>query len=819
MGRLPEAMTSQEESTPSYTAQKLQHATPSHLHATTRRLFIGPIPEAWLSKHRKSWYKYRPHLSTYSSRTATFNAGSNVSNTKSVTGLDESTHSDRPRGVSFPQPEDVDGSDDADSQLDGPSSPVSGSLSALAPEEINSGQPSQSGVETPSTTAKKSRRKVSLKTRPKIRQFSSRSWKSTKSSGGESFVTAQESLGNSELNTPTVNRVDSTSSLLNKVLAADSERPSIAGQSLERLDSYLDVDQQPPRESRKHNSTAEREHKTVTFSDQVDGQQNYLDGSAQSADQADVSSSSALRQVDPISTGLVRFEVTETRNVDEIHQIDQIGKKPKRSFRGFMESKSEPGRLLKAERMLVKVDWTANQIEDDYTENDSLRIEPKVVKKWREYVVVCRQNTESSKEFVLQMAKTRVIPAMDQKPAKRRFVHEIPLSKGVTKISMFSSLDKTIAMSTKSKSGTMVYILRPSSAASSVEWFTFLNSALGWKRPLTLTVNVPDLNVTMEITNPFEALKGFRGVDRTHSNASSSGDEESASIQAVEGAVAKDIINKCLKALENSPVSTVVDLWAKNEKKLGLAWKRYDRLEWIYGAQEAKMYGSMAMQKSHDLELRPKEHYPTRAEHFSGIKPALEEPPPVEGFLVRLTSQKGRHSRYGKTFFKRLYYSTHNQYFAFCQPANAMPPRPMKMPRGPRDELLSASELAEKVPLIFTINPYPVDRGEVKWLRGDTASSTKIDFDQYAFQESERNIKNLSQAQGYLDLCDVVLVRKFRREAVLSQGQDVHTAVPPDQEDGQASIHEESEDGEHMIHNSIPRSGLVLKLLLISNRF
>jgi hypothetical protein len=32
-----------------------------------------------------------------------------------------------------------------------------------------------------------------------------------------------------------------------------------------------------------------------------------------------------------------------------------------------------------------------------------------------------------------------------------------------------------------------------------------------------------------------------------------------------------------------------------------------------------------------------------------------EEPAPIEGFLVRLTSQKGMHQRMNKMFFKRLY--------------------------------------------------------------------------------------------------------------------------------------------------------------------
>ena len=41
----------------SHTARRLEHATPSHLHHTTRRTFISPIPRGWLDSHRKQWYR------------------------------------------------------------------------------------------------------------------------------------------------------------------------------------------------------------------------------------------------------------------------------------------------------------------------------------------------------------------------------------------------------------------------------------------------------------------------------------------------------------------------------------------------------------------------------------------------------------------------------------------------------------------------------------------------------------------------------------------------------------------------------------------
>jgi hypothetical protein len=60
------------------------------------------------------------------------------------------------------------------------------------------------------------------------------------------------------------------------------------------------------------------------------------------------------------------------------------------------------------ERMLIRVDATANDVPDDYDENGNQKIESRTIEKWREYMVVCRQSISEDADFVLQMYKTRV---------------------------------------------------------------------------------------------------------------------------------------------------------------------------------------------------------------------------------------------------------------------------------------------------------------------------------------------------------------------------------------------------------------------------
>ena len=331
------------------------------------------------------------------------------------------------------------------------------------------------------------------------------------------------------------------------------------------------------------------------------------------------------------------------------------------------------------------------------------------------------------------------------------------------------------------KDRTAIYILRPRSFASSVEWYTFLQYALGWSRPGELQINVPDLSVTLSLEDPFQQLEAQRDVVRTSSEI-----DDTAILRTMreEQAVAGNIIRRCMATLErDSRWSEVVRVWAAS-RKMGLAWKRYDRLEWIHGAQEQKMYGTVGMQKSHDLELRPKHHYPTSVTLDAGKHAdvpggggdppqgtirsevhSITEPSAIEGFLVRLTSQRGRERQMGRMFYKRLYFSTHDQFLCFSTPANAIPPPPPQFPMTEHSTIPSARQIQEHMPLIYAVVPFRLADGEISWLRSVNASNTKV-HDRDAYDEAERRVNTLLRADGYVDLCKVKAVRSVVRGSV-----------------------------------------------------
>lgn len=531
--------------------------------------------------------------------------------------------------------------------------------------------------------------------------------------------------------------------------------------------------------------------------------------------------------------GLVRFNLPEDdTSKHQLLNMRLAQNRRRDTFKRLRKGKEPQGEIIKMEKMLVRIEYTVQEVPPDYDENGSQKTDSRVLDKWREFMVVCREATIDDTDFVLQMYKSRVIPATEKTHVRKRFAHEINLDRKSTKLNIYSSLDKKLVLWESYRKGTRMYIMKPRSGASAMEWFTFLRSLLGSDRPSLLQVNIPDLSVSLRLDHPFENLEDSQNLIKA-----SQGDEEALAktIQA-EQAAAQNLVVRCVGMLEKSPDwGSIIDEWAMptdigakangsaevsrvntnvtpalarpvtagsaNSKRstisqmnghrpVGLAWKRYDRLEWVHGANEKSMYGTIGMEKFHELELRPKQHYPTSVHNRQGE--TLIEPPPIEGFLIRLTSQKGTEQKLGKLFFKRLYFSTHSQFLVFNRPAQADPPPPPKLPMTETSHKIpSAHEIAETVPLIYAINPYPLHDSQIAWLDDeDTESSPEsiLRHDTDALDENERKINLILKSDGLINLTNVISVRKVLRGATpadetIDQGSDSDVDFNQDVED------------------------------------
>lgn len=735
----------------SYTAHKLKHSSPEHLHLTTRRFFIGPIPEGWLNSNRKSWYKRRLELSSYSSRNATFHAAAGQSHHhRSKHGIDPSTKARM--SFSFPQPEDIEDSaderedaaeDTAEDDDDDDHEEEEKETRELEPvsTEVQNGDESGNGTRSRSRSPRTGQKRVpsyTLDGPPTSDLEGSPRTKPNNENDLQIRITRSGS--------------DSQRGSSNEANASDDNRPS---ETVTRASSLrqngLDVQHDnvdagsrtallPPAEASTRPESRDRmrsldKHEPAPMS--PDGHEPRLKRHQ--------------------STG-VRFTVGDAVADRQRRVGRRAGNARQRVGRRIARRQVlREGTIVKMEKMLVRMDSTLQQVPENYDENHSMKTETKQVEKWREYMVVARKSKKSDDDdYRLQFYDTRVIPEIEDNSTKKKPTREIKLIRKTAHVNLFSSLDKSLVIWHPYKKGTRITVMKCESPAHSAEWYTFLRDALGWKRPDKLQVSVPDLGVVLQIERPFEILE--------KAALEEDDDEETAIAKVVEAeqAVAGRIVAQCLEMLEGNPEWTsIVHQWHESMKP-GLAWKRYDRLEWIQGVNEQKMHGSMAMSHSYELELRPKVHYP---QHATGKKGKNhEEPAPVEGFLIRMTSQRGVHKRMGKTYFKRLYYSTHDNFLVFNRPAAATPPHPPRLQTISGSNIPSSHEIIENTPIMYDIDPFSLDDSEpqqIKWL--DTEFQDRLDrHDREAYEEARRNHANLSASDGYINMIRIKKVRSMK---------------------------------------------------------
>ncbi|KAL4965994.1 sporulation-specific 71 family protein [Aspergillus stella-maris] len=693
----------------SYTIEKLRHATSNHVHITNKRFFIGPIPKNWLQSHRKSWYKKRLSFRNYRSRAITFSAES-----------DYVRETDAPESTPLPIAEETEPDTELEQDEGQESLRPAPALRTLTHEYEEEDEPPSPVLTRDGGTP------------------------GTKNDSRSAYFTAREPEPSLATITPVASaRQDRQPPSRLQALSQNEQGRSVS--------SHLDVSQPSQSAAPSENGSEVPLLRGAQNKDKQRLVSGTSTGLQQQEPQRAVSREGESEPRHKRQDSTSRFSQIANRLTlnDNLHNkqqriVSRIARTQTMVPGLLSRRKIEDGEVVKAEMMLVRVEQTIQEeLPEDYNEFDSLRMETRVEDNWREFLVVCRATSDKDAPFVLQMYKTRVVPKI-QKKGKASPYHEIPLGRKTSRTNLYSSLDKSLAVWKKAKRGTTIYILRPKSTNHAVEWYTFISFALGGHRTTTLGVNVPGLAVSLIFNNPFKCLE-----DALNGQEGSEDSTESASQSAY-----LSIVSGCMKMLENRPEwAAVMKEWA-NMDNMGLAWKRYDRLEWIYGANEKEMYGSLAMQGTHELEFRPKQHYDTSV----GLGPNKEEEPaPVEGFLIRLTSQKGAHQRMNRMFSKRLYFFTQDHYLFFCKPSQTLPPAPPRL-CAPDSEIPTTQEILDKTPLSYDIDPFPLEDGQISWLSNGNAEHLR-QRDEDAYAQLHRNIHNLSNADGFLDLCLVQQVR------------------------------------------------------------
>ena len=408
--------------------------------------------------------------------------------------------------------------------------------------------------------------------------------------------------------------------------------------------------------------------------------------------------------------------------------------------------------VLKRDRMLVKVQTTSRtDLPANFDEFESRRFEVRSYV-WAEYMVVLRPGRlELWSEATV---RGRIFGDIDK--LKLRYVFN--LDPAVVSLSMYSSADRLFCITLPRRttlsdnrrgrlnfwrSGSYIFIFNARMITLAADWLWILWRELGGKIPSHIFVHLPFISMRVRIPVP-----QFPSGDET---------KEYAPVSDELGVITTNTDEPYNSMLSASIIRHVLSLVVKlqnweqmvrHAEQLGmsprLAWRCGNTFNWVTADTAADgsarfwsvLVGEMLASHRHvsDLELMLNWHYPSEARKPDGK--VLTEPPSVEGFVWRVRPVSGT--------VQRVYLTVHDSCVFMCRPTLAFAPDPFF---GVTPEL-SASV---RVP----------DRAE--YIREHTAA--------YRRAEQNRCFRQIRHCEGFVDLCDVEVVRS------VGTGQVMYTSA------------------------------------------
>lgn len=411
--------------------------------------------------------------------------------------------------------------------------------------------------------------------------------------------------------------------------------------------------------------------------------------------------------------------------------------------------------------------------------------------------MVCRSTGSAHAPVRVQFYTTRTIPLVDSTPASKFDFSITPK----THAKFYSNLDKTVAVWTPPEDlnkPTIIYIFRARTHELSIKLLAFFTKVLGVVPPARTTVTVPDLSLKVDVAIPWKSIlqynlsyaKNLRSPAKlTYPELKSTLARAAPVIVFLLAAITQKIVS--IEQLRDDFVAMIT------AQKVGLVWRRYDRLEWVRELTDSSVQTGWVLNNTHDLELRPKAPYPTSVTFEDGTR--MDEPTPVEGFLLRLSRWNGKmgKQKVHKLFFKKLYFHTHENYIFFSKPNRAVPPWCEDDNPG----------------LIYETRPYRTDsEEEIEWLNSPTADAEgAAQRDKLALYEVQRRVSMIVGADGFVDMCEVDEVRRVLRDGDDSQlGRSCSVAFN-EAESGQVDGFEDE-----TVFEIVMGSGVVIRLQAVN---
>lgn len=406
------------------------------------------------------------------------------------------------------------------------------------------------------------------------------------------------------------------------------------------------------------------------------------------------------------------------------------------------------GEIVRVDKMLVAVKMaSASYLPPEFNEMDP--VEGRLLERWKEYIVVARTTGDQANPISLQFYTTRNIAKIEDSSYKAKSKLDVKLGPDF-QVNLYSSLDKSLALWKSTDKGTHIYLFQTRSKYAALDWLAFLAGVIGARRENIVHLQIPDLGVKADVDMPVkEVRRTLRQDPQENVNYS-----DVISYTSTPSRPVAMLLQRAIESVsEIDELKEMIEREWSGQVKLGLAWKRYDRLEWVFDANESQFQSSWAMARTHDLELRPKSAYARPVVFEDGKE--MDEPCPVEGFLIRHSSWSGE-AKANKLFFRKTYLHTHDNLLFYCRAMRAIPPYPDNYTRSTEN----LEEAWANLPTVYDISPFGVDpvTGRPEWLTDGITPEQFEEYDKAALFEIQRRVMCIERSDGFIDLREVAAV-------------------------------------------------------------
>lgn len=428
------------------------------------------------------------------------------------------------------------------------------------------------------------------------------------------------------------------------------------------------------------------------------------------------------------------------------------------------------------------------------TFNEDENIDTRIEEQWREYISVLVKTDDPINPLLIlcyKKGRKKSIATIQNREKLPEPMMIISLNR-FSEINFYSSLDKTLSIQTTSfmdKHGRetqlfnhiRIHILQFKVSTVSFRWLTILRNYFSEASPpKQFTLNLPEINISININMPLKLLKELEMIEVTESKTTKIAFLnydlhvfQSPLLRYLRVVILKllkmEEYNNCLKELYNINALT------------GCNMKTSDRIEWFPSNDVSLLKRYKLLEDTHSLEFRRMQKYPFIINDETVQR--MREPTPVEGFLLKLDYIGTGQSNYLKNqSYKPCYFFTSDEFLLYTISFKGSPPLPDNITvdeEGAPVNYETQVKNFNKIPEIFEQDPYELTiDGKIKWLTPNFLDESFEKWDHYAFKCYNRKVLQILKSEGAIDLsliCEILLFESVELENnVLEFFQNAH---------------------------------------------